>query len=132
MADGPEIQYEGFSEIYRALHDLEPATHEALREGLLEVGNVARERAVQDFSSYGGSDQALESHARTAEGFKTRVRATGLVVVEQTIRKTTGLHPEYGGLMMTKALLPARAATLDEATAIVERKVVVTLHRAGF
>ncbi len=126
------VEYTGFSQLYTALRDLEPATHAALREGLLEVGAVTRERAVQDFKEYGVGEHLLETHAHTAEGFKTRVRATGIVVVEQSIRKTTGRHPEYGALMMTKALLPARAISMLDAQEVLERKVVEPLHAAGF
>jgi hypothetical protein len=41
-------------------------------------------------------------------------------------------RPLYGSLEMRKALLPARAAKLDEAAEVLERDVVSLLHRHGF
>ena len=73
-----------------------------MRRALREVGEVVRADAAADFSKYS---------ARSAAGFKVRVRQRG-VAVEQSLRKTTGRHPEWGGLQMTKALIPAR--TRDE------------------
>jgi hypothetical protein len=51
--------------------------------------------------------------ARSAAGYRVRVRQRG-VAVEQSLRKTTGKHPQWGGYQMTHALLPARRDNYDE------------------
>lgn len=96
---------------------------------MLEVGTAAQVEAVKLFQEWHPDDP---THTFTAEGFKVRIRVAGEVDVEQTRRRTTGLHPEYGGLMMTKGLIPARDATHDEATDILERHVFEPLKVAGF
>lgn len=47
------------------------------------------------------------------------------MAVEQSIRKTTGKHPEYGSLQMRRALLPALMANQVE----MERELERTLDR---
>ena len=57
-----------------------------VRQALRDVGDVVRHDAQSSFASV---------NARSAAGFKTRVSQRG-IAVEQSIRKTTGDHPEYG------------------------------------
>ena len=61
-----------------------------MRKALRDVGDIVRHDAQTSFSSV---------NSRSAAGFKTRVRQRG-IAVEQSIRKTTGDHPEYGALQM--------------------------------
>ena len=49
----------------------------------------------------------------SAAGYRVYVRQRG-VSVEQSLRKTTGEHPEFGTLQMEKALLPALYCNEDE------------------
>lgn len=56
--------------------------------------------------------------ARSAARLGISVRRTGVVSVEQRMRKTTGLRPDFGALQMSRALIPA----LDENTDRVERE----------
>lgn len=104
--------------------------HAQLRAGLLEVGEVAKRDAATRFEEWGPENAG--THAATAAGFRVRIRAGGRVEIEQSLPRTTGQHPEYGALMMTKALLPARDATHDAAVDILEAHVVRPLHDAGF
>jgi len=70
---------------------------------------------------------------RTAEGFRTYVRGQGSTVqVEQSLRKTTGLRPDWGALQMTEALLPARDEKLDEVADRIEDGVGGLLRKHGF
>lgn len=50
--------------------------------------------------------------ARSASRLGISVRRTGMVAVEQRLRRTTGAHPQFGALQMAEALMPA----LDENT----------------
>jgi hypothetical protein len=47
--------------------------------------------------------------ARSARGYRIRVRQRG-IAVEQSLRKTTGKHPEFGALQMKRALVPSLEA----------------------
>lgn len=117
------LVYERLGELFVALREIEPALHQAVKEGLREVGEVVRDDAEERFAEYDAS---------SAAGFRVRVRAAGRVVVEQTRRRTTGRRPDYGSLMMTKALLPARDAKEAEAAEVLEARVGRTLEAAGF
>jgi hypothetical protein len=70
--------------------------------------------------------------AGSAAGFRTYVRAGARVSVEQSKRKTTGAHPEYGALQMREGLIPARESKLAEVELLVEGRVGGLLHRNGF
>lgn len=117
-----EIVVRGYRELLRACDRSGRDTKKEVRQALRNVGEVVRADAAGRFDGYS---------AKSAAGFKVRVRQRG-VAVEQSLRKTTGTHPEWGALQMTKALLPARAA--DEAK--IERefelaldKVIATFNR---
>ena len=58
-------------------------------------------------------------NAKTAAGFRTRVRQRG-VAVAQSVRKTTGKHPEYGALQM-RVLARAVAEHADDTERAIER-----------
>lgn len=57
--------------------------------------------------------------ARSAAGYRTSVRQRG-IVVRQSLRKTTGLHPEWGAYQMRHGLIPARSAQMPETTRALE------------
>jgi hypothetical protein len=57
--------------------------------------------------------------ARSASGYRTSVRQRG-IVVRQSLRKTTGLHPEWGAYQMRHGLIPARGAQMPETTRALE------------
>lgn len=100
---GEVLRVRGYRELLRACQRAEKGTRTEVRRSFRQVGEIVRGDAAEDFSKYS---------AKSAAGFKVRVRQRG-VAVEQSLRKTTGKHPEWGALQMTKALLPARAR--DEA-----------------
>ena len=94
----------GFTGLIRATRQMEPDTRKYVRQAFREVGEAVRQEAQALFSPIDPT---------TAAGFKVRVRQRG-IAVEQSIRKTTGARPDYGALMMRKALLPARADKLGD------------------
>jgi hypothetical protein len=100
---GEVLKVTGYRELLRACQRAERSSRAEVRRSLKTVGEIVRADAAEDFSQFS---------AKSAAGFKVRVRQRG-VAVEQSLRKTTGKHPEWGALQMTKALLPARAR--DEA-----------------
>jgi hypothetical protein len=126
-----EIAYEGLNQILTALKELEADTYLQLKDDLRQVGDVVRDDARHRFT---GGVARSASVQTTAMGFETRVRtgAVDVVVVAQKLRKTTGLRPDWGALMMTKALIPARSAQYPRALQILEEGAVKVLREHGF
>ena len=89
----------GYQEFMRATARADKDTKRYVREAFRKVGDSVRLDAVQRFAQY---------DARSAAGYRTRVRQRG-VAVEQSLRKTTGKRGDYGALQMRRALLPALA-----------------------
>lgn len=103
------VRVKGLREFQRAANKAEKETKKVVRDRLKEAGDVVRQEAARLFSPI---------NAKSAAGYRTRARI-GSVFVEQSLRKTTGLHPRYGSLQMRRALLPALEAESDE----VERRL---------
>jgi hypothetical protein len=112
----------GYAGLVRASKFLIPAERKETRAALARSGEIIRADASPRFAKYS---------TRSAAGFKVKVRTRG-VEVDQTLRKTTGLRPDWGSLQMRKALLPALESktteveaefekALDEVTAIFNR-----------
>lgn len=101
------LRVRGYREFLRAADRAGRETKKVVRDRLRVVGQSVRDEAQQLFGKY---DQ------RSAAGYRVRVRQRG-VFVEQSLRKTTGLRPDYGALQMRRALLPA----LEDREAEVER-----------
>lgn len=104
MAQGATLRVEGYRELLRAFQVADRDQRRELRGALREVGDVVRRDAVRRFSPV---------NARSAAGYRTRIRQRG-VAVEQSIRKTTGAHPEWGSYQMRHALLPSMVANEDD------------------
>ena len=94
----------GYREFMRATAKAEKETKTVIHTKLREAGDVVREDAARRFLRY---------DVKTASGFRIRSRVGG-VFVEQKLRKTTGLHPEFGALQMRVALVPALDAKSNE------------------
>jgi hypothetical protein len=87
----------------QALARSDKASRRAVRDELRQAGEAVR---------IGASFRFASTDRRTAAGYRIRVRQRG-VAVEQSLRKTTGKHPEYGALQMRRALLPSLYANED-------------------
>lgn len=96
---GDRVVVRGYSDFLRACQKGERDARLFVRHTLRDVGEIVRRDAAARFATY---------DTRSAAGFKVRVRQRG-VAVEQSLRRTTGKHPQYGALQMTRALLPALA-----------------------
>lgn len=103
MAQQVTIKVEGLREYQRAVSKAEKETKKVVRERLKEVGDFVRVDAAGKLSQY---------DAYSASKLRVRVRQAG-VFVEQSLRKSTGLRPDFGELQMTRALIPS--ATENEA-----------------
>ena len=92
-----------YANVIAGLKEADTATRREVRAELRHAGDKVREGATQRFNTY---DQ------RSAQGYRVRVRQRG-VAVEQSLRRTTGQHPQFGTLQMVKALVPSLDANED-------------------
>lgn len=140
-----EVRYEGLRELAQALRVTSVELYGEMVAGLAEAGDVIRRAARSDFIVYGAStgsgfgDARAAGFVRAADGFQTLVRTNtstmALVSVAQTRRRTPVMQmrrSNFGDLMMRHALLPARGSHMEEAAAIVDRRVGGLLERHGF
>jgi len=93
------VAVRGYKELAKASLLADKALRKEMRDTFRAVGEPVRSEAAIRFAPI---------DARSAAGYRTRVRQRG-VIVEQSLRKTTGKHPEYGKLQMRRALLPSLA-----------------------
>jgi len=92
------VKVRGLRETNAAFKRYGSELHREMDGRLLDCAKLVRDSAASRFS-------AIDT--RSAGGFRPRLRGFGKVVVEQRLRATTGLHPEFGSLQMRTALLPA-------------------------
>jgi len=104
MAPQPRVRVSGYREFMRAVARTEPDVERRIKDAFKEAGEPVRRYAAAAFARY---------DARSAAGYKVVVRQRGVAVM-QSIRKTTGLRPDYGSLQMRRALLPGVYAMLPE------------------
>jgi hypothetical protein len=103
------VRVKGLRDFMRATTKAERETKKAVRDKLKEAGDIIRQDASERFSSIS---------VKSAAGLRTRARM-GSVFVEQSLRKTTGLRPDFARLQMRRGLEPALEAKSDE----VERRL---------
>jgi hypothetical protein len=113
MAQGATLRVDGYRDLLRALATADRETKKALRATLRHAGEATQASAIRRLSPV---------DRRSATGYKIRVRARG-VAVEQSLKRTTGQHPEWGGYQMRHALLPA----LDETAPETDRRMELAL-----
>ena len=101
MPQGETLRVVGYRDLLRAFQLADREQKKALRDTLREVGGKVRTGAsLHVLDDKGAQD------AKTAAGYKVYVRQRG-VAVEQSLPRTTGLHPEWGAWQMRHALLPS-------------------------
>ena len=113
---GATIEVKGWKELIKASRELPANSRRELRKAFRESGELVRSDAAARFTPI---------DARSAAGYKVRVRQSG-VAVQQSLRKTTGKRPDYGALQMRRALLPA----LDANEAETMQKLEAALDQA--
>jgi uncharacterized protein with von Willebrand factor type A (vWA) domain len=120
MADRGLI-VDGLAPLLRDLSKVSKAIAAELRNELRQVAApVALDAKFResDIQKRGVSTAAaLERAKKQAAGIKVIVRQRG-VSVEQTLGRTTGRRPDFAGLQMREALLPA----LDDNIGAIERR----------
>ena len=132
------IEFNGLRDLAKALKEIDLGLFEELKGDLEDVGNIVRDEAARLFVAYGRERGREHSFAVSASSFETRVRtqsAAGVVVVGQGRRKSTNTsrnRSNWGGLEMTKGLLPGRERGIKEAERVLEQGAVRLLRNNGF
>jgi hypothetical protein len=114
----------GYRELIRGLKQLTPDSKREIRKAFKHSGEAVQHEALARF-------QPID--ARSAAHFKVGVTQRG-VRVYQSLRKTTGKHPEYGAMQMRRALIPARASEAPKTEQALEQvldKVADRFNRGG-
>lgn len=109
----------GLSELIRSLDAIDRDLPDALRAELKEAADVVAGDVAARL-------QPLSPHS--ASGVVARVRAAGLVTVEQKFRKTTGRRPDWGVTQMRYAFLPAA----EQDQEMFNEKVETAIDRVAF
>lgn len=99
------VRVEGLRELIRAADNAGKETKKLVRGELRKAAEPVRDEARRLFAPV---------DAKSASRYGISVRRSGIVSVEQRLRKTTGLHPEFGALQMRTALEPALDSKADE------------------
>ena len=97
MAQGATLRVDGYRQLMQALARADKQSRKTVRDELRQAAEHVRQEGGVRFAPV---------DPRSAAGYRTRVRQRG-VAVEQSLRKTTGRHPEFGALQMRRALVPA-------------------------
>lgn len=111
MAAAGQVKVKGLRQLNRAFKEYNNDLKRELERELRAAGDIVAQDARSRFM---GID------ARSAMGYKSRVKGFGRVVVEQSRRRTTGLRPDYGSLQMRRALLPSVADNETKVLAAVD------------
>lgn len=93
----------GILEVERAFTETVIEVDPALSKQIRSLAEPVKTEAMSAASVWEGGGPG---QSRTAAGFRIRRRGLG-VRVEQGLSKTTGFHPNYGGVEMRHFLLPA-------------------------
>lgn len=109
-------------------------TKRLVRASLREAAIPVRDEASRMLTSYGHSSAARfhvsgERMDKSAAKYGISVRRTGIVSVEQRLRKSgneSRRRAKFGGLQMRKSLIPALEAKSD----VVEKKVAEAVSLA--
>jgi hypothetical protein len=116
------VRVKGLRELQAAFRKMDKELGKELRDELREAGKIVQQEATSRFSHV---------DARSAAGYKVRVRARG-VAVEQSLRRTTGQHAQYGALQMRRALQPALESKEGAVVDRLDRMLDKLGKRAGF
>ena len=107
------VYVRGFKELSKASLLADRALRSQQRNLFRKVGEPIRSEAAVLIA---GKDR------RSAAGLKIRVRQRG-VIVEQSRRKTTGKHPEWGAWQMRHAFLPAQTDQQPETLRLMQHAI---------
>ena len=117
------VKVRGLAELNRAFKHVDQDLKHQLERKLTDAAQLVAVSARSRFSAI---------DARSAGGFRPRVKGFGRVVVEQRYRRTTGLRPDFGSLQMRRALLPALYSEQDQVMHELEDMLDTIGRKEGF
>ena len=117
------VKVHGLRELHRALKNYDNGLKLELEQELRDAGDLVATSARTKFV---GID------ARSAAGFKSKVRGFGRVVVQQSRRRTTGRRGDFGSLQMRRALLPSVTENEPQVLHAIEGMLDRLGRREGF
>lgn len=123
----PTARLSGYTELLVALRALPRAQQAALRAEFRAVGKLVADAARAKFT---GGVARSASVQRTADGFTPVVRLRG-VEVDQKLRKTTGLRPDWGKTQMRKGLVPGLEESTDAIVAGIDGAMDAAAEAVG-
>lgn len=112
---GSTVRVEGLRNLSRIIRESNDDVDLWLREGLLQIGERVAVDTRQSYAEYS---------VKGAAGVRAKVARTGTVIVAQTLRRGRDMNlrrANFGGLMMSRAFLPALDRNKAEAEASAER-----------
>lgn len=115
----------GLRELLAEIDKTDRKTKRLLRDDLRAAAEPVRDQAQSEFMS-------ISPHS--ARNYRTTVRKTGVVSVEQRLRKTTRKRPDFGVLQMRKALLPSLRTQAPKVVRSLEaatERILEKLNRTG-
>ena len=118
------VRVQGLRELDRALKQSDAGLRKMMRADLKEAARPVSDEAQQRLGR-------IRASARTTSGIRPRVRSAGVVVVEQSRRKTTGKRGDWGAYQMRAILIPALAARTGEVVHRLETMLDRLHGRAG-
>lgn len=106
------VVVEGLGDLIRVSDECDKKTKKYVRDRLRESAEPVRLAAAAKFARYNPGD---------AGRYRTVVRRTGVIAVEQPRRRTTGLRPDYGQLQYSRALIPGLVENTERVTQSIYR-----------
>jgi hypothetical protein len=116
------VKVRGLRELQRDLRKM---------DGDLDKEVKAELRAAAEIVAVDARARFVPVDARSAAGYRPVVRVRG-AAVEQKYRRTTGQHPEFGRLQMTRALEPALDAKQGEVVQRLDKMLGRLGDNSGF
>jgi len=113
MAESFTVRVEGIRELVAALSVADVEAQKALKDELRKAGEAIRLSSQEYTDGLNSPESAL--------GYRVYARQGGARIdVEQSLRKTTGLRPDWGATQMRYSLIPSLKEHEDETFAAVE------------
>jgi hypothetical protein len=117
-----DVKVKGLRELRQAFKAMDREVSRELDNELKGIAQAVADEARNRFSAI---------DARSASGFKPRLRGFGSVLVVQT-RRSKHVRPDFGSLQMRRALIPALWAKASDTERAVDSMLARLEHRHGF
>ena len=118
---GVTVRVEGYSDLIRTINYIGGDFKKEVKDELRQIGEDTRRDSAAVAANKGWS-------AKTVTGYRTIVRVRG-ISVEQSRRRTTGKQRKFGGVQMTRALIPSRDKNVEQARVRMEKALQAIITR---